>query len=228
MLHCMDYVESEAAVIRLVLDAAGKATAQQHTAAHAALDSLEARVEVELELRKAAYERIAALDARPAEVEHALRDVRSVPSVNEAAALIMARKLVERDATTPDSVRHIEVGRGGLILLAKTALALEDRLAEAGREGDAWARESRKAVRLAVRQTQEAEARLAEAKRALRWMATEWAKYADDTPGGHPELIQSGIDMALESARRTVLPPESAEGTRVRVEYFAPEDDHGA
>lgn len=41
---------------------------------------------------------------------------------------------------------------------------------------------------------------------ALRWMAREWAKYAEDHPRGvdvpHPDLVQGGIDMALEAADR--------------------------
>lgn len=41
---------------------------------------------------------------------------------------------------------------------------------------------------------------------ALRWMATEWAKYAQDHPRGvdvpHPDLVQGGVDMALEAADR--------------------------
>ena len=45
------------------------ATVREYVAA------LEARVEVELELRKAAYERIAALEARLAEAERALREI---------------------------------------------------------------------------------------------------------------------------------------------------------
>ena len=53
--------------------------------AHAALDSLEARVEVELELRKAAYERIAALEARLAEAER--REVSLINAVNAAEEL---------------------------------------------------------------------------------------------------------------------------------------------
>ena len=42
-------------------------------------------------------------------------------------------------------------------------------------------------------------------ERALRWMATEWAKYAEDTSGDpHPDLVQGGIDLARESARRPI------------------------
>src|SRR3990167_7682248 len=61
---------SEAAVIREALKEEAIPD-QQRRAALKELAALEARVEVELELRKAAYERIAALEARLAEaLEH--------------------------------------------------------------------------------------------------------------------------------------------------------------
>ena len=69
---------SEAAVIRKALDGGvpllnRKERMARRKRAEKALATLEARVEVELELRKAAYERIAALEARLAEAGRALR-----------------------------------------------------------------------------------------------------------------------------------------------------------
>ena len=40
----------------------------------------------------------------------------------------MARKLIERDAVTPEYRRRIEVGRGGLMLLAHTVVELAERV----------------------------------------------------------------------------------------------------
>ena len=65
--------------------------------AHAALDSLEARVEVELELRKAAYERIAALEDRLAEAERALEKARERERTNNGTVTrVLAQEVVYR------------------------------------------------------------------------------------------------------------------------------------
>jgi hypothetical protein len=37
---------------------------------------------------------------------------------------------------------------------------------------------------------------------ALRWMATEWAKYAEDTSAPNPELVRGGVEQALDAAKR--------------------------
>lgn len=53
-------------------------------------------------------------------------------------ALDIARKLVARDAETPEWRRRIEVGRGGLMLLATTLIELDEQLRSAEKERDEW------------------------------------------------------------------------------------------
>ena len=87
------------------------------------LTALEARVEVELELRKAAYERIAALEARLAEAERVIDKAREASIGDEISYGEMIDAITKYDlALPPESDETVTGGKGGLSWRERTGI----------------------------------------------------------------------------------------------------------
>src|SRR3990167_2799929 len=136
------------------------ATVREYVAA------LEARVEVELELRKAAYERIAVLEARLAEAEREIERLRAIPPL----VRITLEKALRLDMTKPP-VTNKEL-RAAIQVLPEPPSFF--------------------AAVNGMRQLAEAKDRLAEAERALR-EADGWLYHA--TEGGGMKSARRARDV---------------------------------
>ena len=130
------------------------------------------------------------------------REAAEQPSVE---ALDMAQKLIERDKETPPERRRIEVGRGGLMLLANEIVSLTAALERAEREKVALQQD----VTDLEREFRHAEARAQKAEAALRGIANA-------TPDPDPLIAVESFAIAQRVARAALVdepPTEQIPGT---------------
>jgi hypothetical protein len=112
------------------------------------------------------------------------REAAEQPSVE---ALDMAQKLIERDKETPPERRRIEVGRGGLMLLANEIVSLTAALERAERLGEGYYVDA-----------QQARARAQKAEAALRGIANA-------TPDPDPLIAVESFAIAQRVARAALV-----------------------